>query len=285
MYQAGVVLEGGAMRGVYTAGVVDAFLDNDIEFSTIYGVSAGACHGASLLSKQRGRAFRVSVDYLDDKKYCSFSNLITTGNLFGVDMLFNRIQNELDPYDYAACEAYEGRFFVVATNVETGEAEYIQMTADDLRNKMEYMQASCSMPLVAQIVNVDGKRYMDGCIADSVPIRRALADGNQKVVVVRTRAMDYQLAPNSLLPLIRLRYRKYPNFVRGCATRHIHYADMRSFLEQAENDGRAFVLAPTKEAGVGTVCKDRQKLEAFYEIGYQDASDRMDALKAFLGDC
>ncbi len=282
MYQVGLVLEGGSMRGVYTAGVVDAFLDNDIEFSSVYGVSAGSCHGASLVSKQKGRAFRVNVDYLDDKNYCSIYSLLTTGNLFGSKMLFDTIPNELDLYDYAAFDAYAGKFILVVTNVETGEAEYIQMTSEYIRHKMAYMQASCSMPLVARIVEVDGRRYMDGCIADSIPIRRAAADGNQKNVVVRTRARGYQKEANSAMPLIRLFYRNYPAFVKGCAERHIHYNETLAFLDAEEKAGRVFLLAPTKECRVGSVCKDRRKLEALYETGYADAAARMDELKVFL---
>lgn len=284
MYSAGLVLEGGSMRGVYTAGAVDAFLDNDIAFSSVYGVSAGACHGASFVSKQRGRAFRVNVDYLDDKHYCSLYSLVTTGNLFGADMLFNKIPNELDLYDYAAFNEWPGKFVLVVTNVETGEAEYIQMTEEYLRHKMAYMQATCSMPLVARIVEVDGRKYLDGCIADSIPIRRSIADGNQKTVVVRTRSREYRKEPNPLMPVIRLKYRAYPKFVAGCAARHIQYNASVSFLEAEEKAGRAFILAPTKDVGVGSVCKDRKKLEALYELGYQDAAGRMDELRAFLDE-
>ena len=282
MYNAGLVLEGGSMRGVYTAGVVDAFLDNDIEFSSVYGVSAGACHGASLVSKQRGRAFRVNVDYIDDKNYCSIYSLIKTGNLFGADMLFNKIPNELDIYDHAAFEEYKGKFFVVVTNVESGNAEYIQMTPEFMRNRMEYMQATCSMPLVACIVETDGCLYMDGCISDSIPIRHAEDAGYSKNVVVRTRVRGYQKEANKAMPLIKMRYRKYPAFVNGCATRHIRYNETLEYIDAEEKAGRVFVIAPTKDCGVGSVCKDRQKLEAFYEIGYQDAAHRMDELLKFL---
>ena len=283
MYNAGLVLEGGSMRGVYTAGVVDAFLDNDIEFSSVYGVSAGACHGASLVSKQRGRAFRVNVDYLDDKNYCSVYSLIKTGDLFGADMLFNKIPNELDVYDYAAFEEYKGKYFVVVTNMETGGTEYIQMTPDFMRHKMEYMKATCSMPLVAKPGVVDGNLYMDGCISDSIPIRRAEADGYTKNVVVRTRVRGYRKESNKMMPIIKMWYRKYPEFVKKCATRHLRYNETLSYIDAEEKAGRVFVIAPTNGCGVGSVCKDRVKLEALYDTGYTDVTNRIDELLRFLG--
>ena len=282
MYNAGLVLEGGAMRGVYTAGVLDAFLDNNIAFASVYGVSAGACHGASFVSRQRGRAIRVNVEYLDDKNYCSFRNLFRTGNLFGPDMLFDKIPNELDVYDYAAFEEYAGKYFVVITNLETGEAEYIQMTPEYMRHKMAYMQASSSMPLVARTVEIDGNSYLDGCIADSIPIRQAEADGNQKTVVVLTRHRGYRKGKNQTMPLIKRRYAEFPTFVARCKDRHIRYNETLDYLNAAEAEGRTFIFAPTADSGVGGMCRDRKKLEALYEIGYQDAERRMDALKEFL---
>ena len=284
MYNAGLVLEGGAMRGVYTAGVLDAFLDNDISFASVYGVSAGACHGASFVSGQRGRAFRVNVDYLDRKEYCSFSNLLKTGNLFGPEMLFDTIPNKLDVYDYAAFEEFAGKYFVVITNLETGDAEYIQMTPEYMHSKMAYMQASSSMPLVARTVDIDGTPYLDGCIADSIPVRRAEADGYQKTVVIRTRPRGYRKGKNQTMPLIRLRYRNYPNFIARCKDRHIRYNETLDYLDKAEASGRTFILAPTADAGVGGVCRDRSKLEALYTIGYKDAEARMEELLAFLDD-
>ena len=190
MYEAGLVLEGGGMRGLYTAGVLDFFIEKKLAFSSCYGVSAGACHLASYMSGQRGRAYRISVDYLDDKNYCSAYSLLKTGDLFNVDMCYNQIPNELDPFDYEAAEKYPGRGVVVVTDIKSGQAKYVELK--NMRRDLVAIRASASLPLVSRNVEINGKMYLDGGMSDSIPIRKSLRDGNLKNIVVLTRPDGYR---------------------------------------------------------------------------------------------
>ena len=215
MYHAGLVLEGGGMKGIYTAGVLDLFLDKELEFSSIYGVSAGACHLCSYVSKQRGRARDISLDYLDSKYYCGVQSLLTTGNLFNVDMCYHTIPDYLYPFDHDTYLQYKGKAYSVVTNVETGQAEYLRLR--DLRKDIIKVQASASLPLVSNMVKIGGKLYLDGGMADSIPIRRSIVDGNRKSVVVMTKEVGYRRKPidKVQLALIKVRYAKYPRLVEA----------------------------------------------------------------------
>ena len=202
MHQAGLVLEGGGMKGVYTAGVLDFFLDKGIEFSSVYGVSAGACHMCSYLSKQRGRAFAVNVDYLDSSDYCSMKSLLTTGDLFNVDMCYHRIPEQLNPYDYGAFERYEGRAYSVATNIETGMPEYFRIR--DMKADIDKIRASASLPLVSRNVMIQGKPYLDGGISDAIPLQKSIIDGNMRNVVIMTKEEGYVREPFTRLDIVAL---------------------------------------------------------------------------------
>ncbi|HJC56420.1 MAG TPA: patatin family protein [Candidatus Eisenbergiella intestinipullorum] len=280
MYQAGLVLEGGGMKGIYTAGVLDFFLDKGLEFSSCYGVSAGACHLCSFLSKQRGRAYDISVDYLEDKNYCSISSLLRTGDLFGVKMCYDDIPNRLNPYDYDAFNAYPGRAFAVVTNIETGRPEYLRLR--EMHRDILAVRASASLPLVSRTVRIDGKPYLDGGLSDSVPIMHSILDGNRKNVVVLTKEVGYRREPAGNLGLIRLRYAKYPKVYELMAGRHVAYNRMLDYLEAQEKNGQAFVIRPQKKSGVGRVEKDKEKLRLLYEEGYQEASESYERLMAYL---
>lgn len=282
MYQAAAVFEGGGMRGGYSTGVIDVFLEHDIEFSSIYAVSAGACHAASFVSKQHNRAFRISTNYLHDKNYCSLKNLITTGNLFGTEMLFYRFHNELDPFDYDTFAAYQGKFYATATNLSTGDAEYIPVTAEDSHNGFPPVQASSSMPLLARNVRIGESEYLDGCIADSIPVRRAISDGNKKVVLILTRPPDHRKGKNLLLPLYWMRYHRYPNFLARCADRNARYNETMDFIQKEEDAGRIFVIRPENPLPVGVVTRSKEKLKALYDIGHNDAEKRIDELLSYL---
>ena len=282
MYQAAAVFEGGGMRGGYTAGVIDAFLDNGIEFSSIYGVSSGACHAASFVSKQRGRAYRISTDYLHDKHYCSIYSLITTGNLFGTDMLFRRLHFELDPFDFDTFASYQGKFFAVATNLKTGCADYLQLKPDSPKNGFPEINASSSMPLLAKIVHYNGNKYLDGCVADSIPVHRSIADGNKKNVLVLTRPPDYRKSPELSRPLIAIRYFRYPHFVAASRSRARRYNEVLDFIKAEKDAGNLFVIQPKQALPVGIMTKDKAKLKLLYDLGYEDTAERMDDLLAYL---
>jgi predicted patatin/cPLA2 family phospholipase len=271
MYQAGLVLEGGGMKGIYTAGVLEFFLDKDIEFSSCYGVSAGACHLCSFLSKQKKRAYRVAVNYLDNKKYCGAFSLLTTGDLFGVDMCYDLIPNYLDPYDFETFGKYEGKAYAVVTNIRTGEAEYIQLK--DMHEDIQAVRASSSMPLVSRKVKMGGEYYLDGGIADSIPIARSIADGNEKNVVIMTKEIGFTRKPESNLAILKVRYAKYPKVYERMKERDKQYNHTLDYLDEMEKEGKAFIIRPKRKSEVGRVEKDRNKLDALYEEGYRDAEE------------
>lgn len=281
MVNAGLILEGGGMRGVYTAGVLDFFLDKELEFREVYGVSAGSCHACSYLSRQRGRALAVSVDYLKDPRYCGVRSLIRTGNLFGAKMCYETIPNELNPYDHEAFEAYPGAFYAVMTDCETGEAHYQKMK--DMRRDIWAIRASSSLPLVSRMIGIHGHLYLDGGIADSIPVIQSEKNGNEKNVVVLTREEGYRKGPNGAMKLIRRLYRKYPNLVARMEDRHLRYNATLDYLEKREAQGKVFLIRPGRKVEVGRIEKDKDKLTALYEEGYSDARARWEDLKTFLG--
>ena len=232
MYQAGLVLEGGGMKGVYTAGVLDFFLEKGIEFSHVYGVSAGACTMCSYLSKQKGRALDVNIDYLDNKKYCSAYSLLTTVDLFNVNTAYNLIPEYLNPYDYEAFAKYEGRAYAVVTNIVTGKPEYLRIK--DAKKDLVAVRASASLPLVSRNVKIGDKLYLDGGISDAVPIRRSILDGNRKNVVIMTKEEGYKREPSKHLELLKVRYFKYPKVYELMKNRHISYNNMLEYLEKQQ---------------------------------------------------
>ena len=278
MIKAGLVVEGGGMRGVYSSGVLDFFIEKDLFFENNYGVSAGACHLCSYLAKQYKRAFRVNVDYLNDKRYCSVHSLLKTGNLFGAEMLYDIIPNELDLFDYDTYNKNESNFYVVITDINTGKPEYVKI--GDLKKDIIYVRASSSLPLLAQNVKINDKEYLDGGISDSIPIKKSIADGNKKNVVILTRDSTYRKGKNSLMPIIKLKYKKYPNFVKSMADRYIVILD---FIKELENNGDVFVIRPKKPVNIGRTEKNREKLEALYNDGYNDAKDCYEELLKYLG--
>ncbi len=282
MYQAGLVLEGGGMKGVYTSGVLDFFLDKGIEFSSCYGVSAGACSLCSFLSKQRGRAYHVNVDYLDDKNYCSVYSLIKTGDLFGVDMCYHKIPDKLYPYDYEAYNKYQGTFYSVVTNIETGCPEYIPIK--DMKCDIDAVRASASLPLVSRNVNYQGSLYLDGGISDAIPLRKSIQDGNAKNVVIMTKEIGYRRKPSAMASLIKLRYRKYPKVYELMKNRHNSYNETLDFIADEVRKGTAFLIQPRKSSNVGRIEKDQSKLKALYEEGYAQAEECYEDLIKFLED-
>lgn len=282
MYQAGLVLEGGGMKGVYTAGVLDFFLDKGIEFSSCYGVSAGACCLCSFLSKQRGRAYHVNVDYLDDKNYCSVYSLLKTGDLFGADMCYHRIPDELYPYDYETYNKYQGAFYSVVTNIETGYPEYIPIK--DMKNDIDAIRASASLPLVSRNVKYKDKLYLDGGMSDAIPLRKSMKDGNVKNVVVMTKEVGYRRQPSSMTRLIKLRYRKYPEVYTLMKNRHTSYNETLDFIADEVKRGTVFLIQPRIKSNVGRIEKDVNKLRALYEEGYVQAGECYEDLIKFLED-
>lgn len=282
MYQAGLVLEGGGMKGIYTAGVLDFFIDKGIDFSSVYGVSMGAANMCSYLSKQRGRARDVIVDYVDLKHYCSVESLLFTGDVFNEDMCYHLIPEYLYPYDKETFDKYEGKAYSVATDIVSGRPEYFRIR--DLGKDVDKVRASASLPLVARNVKVDGRLYLDGGVSDSIPLEKSIIDGNRKNVVVMTKEIGFTRKITSMaqLALIKAKYIKYPKVYELMAQRHINYNETLAFIERQVENGQAFVIRPGHKSEVGRIERDREKLTALYEEGYQDASAKYEELLSYL---
>lgn len=280
MLDASLVLEGGGMKGMYTAGVLDYFMKKQLIFSHCYGVSAGACHMSNYLSGQMGRSYRVGVNYVNDKRYCGMYSLITTGDIFGVEFSYHKIPTELDPYDYDAFERYPGKAFAVATDIVTGRPEYMELK--DMHRDITAVRASSSLPLVSRNVEINGRLYLDGGISDSIPIRKAVSDGASKHVVILTKEVGYRRQPTSNMRLMRLKYRNYPKFLEDMEQRHIAYNETLDYLDELEAQGSVFVIRPQHKSSVGRIEKDAQKLRELYQEGYSDARKCYAELKEFL---
>ncbi|MDR2514416.1 MAG: patatin family protein [Christensenellaceae bacterium] len=279
MLHAGLVLEGGGMRGVFTAGVLDALWDEDLLFEAVYGVSAGACHACSYLSGQRGRALRTSIEFLRDSRYMSFRSLLLTGDFFGADMVYNKVPNELVPYDYDAFLRSESRFFALLTNLESGGAEAHRIL--DLRRQMDVIRASSSLPLLSRPVAIGGRLYLDGGVAEPIPLRRSIQDGNRKNLVVLTREWGYEKKPSNMTAL-RLVYGKYPAFLRAAEGRHWEYNASLALAKEERAKGSAFLLAPEEKVVIGRFERDRSRLLALYRQGYALVSGQAGAIRAFF---
>lgn len=276
----GLVLEGGGMRGVYTAGVLDFFMEKDIWFKNTVGVSAGACHGCSYVCRQKGRAKHISIEYVDNKEYCSFSSLIKTGDFFGEEFAYHRIPEELYPIDNKAFKENGMNLYAVVTNCETGEAEYMKI--EDMFEDIEKVRACASLPLLSRFVKINGKDYLDGGVASSVPLKAFEDMGLEKNLVILTQPRDYKKSPNKALPLIKLKYRKYPKFIESMARRHETYNTELEYVRKREGENKVFVIAPEKSLEVSRIEKNKDKLRAVYETGYKDAEKAFTALKKFL---
>lgn len=275
----GLVLEGGAMRGIYTAGVLDEFLDAHICADGVIGVSAGAIHGCSYVSGQRGRSIRYYMKYVKDWRFMSFRSFFLTGDLVNVQFCYHDLPKRLDVFDHEAFESSPVDFYVTCTNVETGKAEYVRL--DEMRIKMPYLQASASMPLASRIVETDGKKLLDGGAADSVPLKAFQEMGYEKNIVVLTRPAGYRKKPSNMAP-VRLVYRKYPRFVETMESRYLRYNETVDEIERQERDGKIVVVRPSIDLKMGRMEKHPKKVLEAYCLGRRNAREKLDEVKKFL---
>ncbi len=280
MYQAGLILEGGGMKGAYTTGVLDFFLEKEIEFSSVYGVSAGAIHMCSYLSKQKERSINIGIKYGADKRYCSVWSLLFTGDLFNVKTCYDLIPNKWEPFDHETYENYKGKAYAVVTNIETGKPEYLPV--DECREGIQKIRASASLPLVSRNVRIGEGLYLDGGCSDSIPIARSVMDGNKKNVVILTKEVGYVRKPATKIGLLKLRYRKYPKIAELMKKRHIVYNETMEYLQRLEDSGKAFVIRPKKYNEVGRLEHNPEKIRALYQEGYEDAATCYEELMNFL---
>ena len=269
------------MRGIYTAGVLDVFLEEGISADLVMGVSAGAIHGCSFVSGQHGRSIRYYLKYCADKRFMSVHSLLTTGDMVGEQFCYHDIPDRLDPFDHDAFEASPMEFRVVCSNLATGKAEYIRCPS--LRGeKIDYLRASASMPFVSHIVRIDGKELLDGGACDSIPVRAALEElGCQRAAVVLTRPAGYRKKPSGA-GAARLFYRRYPEFAKALAHRYQTYNDTLDLLEALEKAGKILVIRPSADLHIARVERDPARVQAQYDLGRRDALEKLPALREFL---
>ena len=276
----GLVLEGGAMRGIYTAGVLDAFLKNNIEFDGLVGVSAGAIHGATFLSKQYGRNLRYMKKYCSDWRYMSFRSLIINGDMVGRKFCYYDIPSKLDPFDYNAFFKNKTKFYTCATNLKTGKAEFLY--PKNKHELLEMLRASASMPLVSRNVPLNGNIYLDGGVSDSIPLKAFQKMGYKKNIVVLTRPLEYVKMPEKAMPFIKLKYYRYPLFVKQNRDRHLNYNKTIEYIKAQESLGNTLVIRPSKEIRVRHAEKDTEVIQAQYDLGFRDAMNLMNKIKEFM---
>lgn len=276
----GLVLEGGAMRGMYTCGVLDVMLENDLYVDGVVGVSAGAAFGCNYISKQIGRAIRYNKKYCNDKRYVSINSLITTGNLFNTQFVYHDVPTYYDPFDQKTFEENPIPFYVVSTDIETGKAKYVNFGQGD-ENDIEWIRASSSMPLVSKPVEIEGKQYLDGGIADSIPIAWMLANEYKKNIVILTRPEGYLKKPvNGALTDALMR--KYPNLAKASKERASKYNSTLRALEGLEAKGEVLVIRPSKDLHIKRVEKNPGNLEMMYRLGRSDAEKQLNQIREFI---
>ena len=277
----GLILEGGAMRGLFTAGITDVFLEKGINFDGTIGVSAGAAFGCNFKSKQLGRALRYNKKYCKDKRYCSVKSLIFTGDMFGADFCYHLLPEKLDLFDNTAYENNPMEFYVVATDIDSGKAVYKKLDkATGLG--LEWIRASASMPLASRIVEIEGGKYLDGGVADSIPLKYFEEIGYNKNIVILTQPLEYVKKKNHLMPAFNFVYRKYPNLVKALEHRHIVYNETIRYICEKEKKGEILVIRPDKSLPVNHVSHDPDVLQKVYDLGRNTALTRLDEIKEFL---
>lgn len=277
----GIVMEGGAMRGLFTAGVTDVLMENGIEFDGGIGVSAGACFGCNYKSSQRGRVIRYNLRFCRDKRYCSLRSLIKTGDMFGSEFCYHTLPNKLDIFDYEKYNKNPMEFFVVCTDVETGRPVYKRLNTIDSEG-IEWIRASASMPLASRIVEIGDRKFLDGGISDSIPLKFMEKNGYDKNIVILTRPRNYEKKPNRSVSLVKAKYKKYPKLLRTYINRPKMYNEQLEYIRNSEAEGRAFVIAPPEDLPIGHIEHNQDKLLEVYRIGRNTAMKSLDKIMDFM---
>jgi len=279
----GLILEGGAMRGMFTSGVLDVLMENGIEFDGAIGVSAGATFGCNIKSRQPGRAIRYNKRYSHDWRYCSLRSLFTTGDLYGADFCYNVLPHQLDIFDLDTYRANPMEFWVVASDCETGKPVYKRLGTCDERD-LAWMRASASMPLASRIVEVDGYHLLDGGMTDSIPLDYFESIGYNRNVVVLTQPTTYRKSPNRLMWLMRLFLRRYPMIIKAMRDRHIEYNRTTAAIRQRAAQGDVLVICPDKPLNISRTSKNPDEMQRVYDEGRRIALAQIDEIRRFLGN-
>lgn len=277
----GLILEGGAMRGLFTAGILDVFLENNIEFDGLVGVSAGAVFGCNYKSKQIGRTLRYNLKYCRDKRYCSFRSLLLTGDMYGRQFCYYDIPERLDIFDKETYNKNPMKFYVVATDVENGKPVYRSFDRAE-GDFIELMRASASMPFVSRVVEVGGRKMLDGGISDSVPLEFFEKEGFDRNIVITAREKGYIKEKNPLSWLGGIMLRKYPNMRKAIAERHLMYNKQMEYIERREKSGEVFVIRPESPLELKHAEHDAVKLQRAYDVGRELALKKLPEIKKFL---
>ena len=275
----GLVLEGGGMRGLYTAGVLDVMMDNHFMPDVVCGTSAGVTFGVNLLSQQRGRVLRYNCRYVSDRRYISMHSWLTTDNMINKDFAYDLLPRELDPFDEETFEKSPAEFYATITNMRTGKAEYVRIT--DTWKQMDVIRASASLPIICQPVEWQGEKYLDGGLADNIPLDKCLELGCDKVIIVLTRPMDY-VRNDHIAPLCRLAFPRYKALLRTIEQRNDQYNTRIQQIKELEKQGKVFVIRPSENITVARLEKDAEKLKALHALGMKDATAQWQALKEYL---
>jgi predicted patatin/cPLA2 family phospholipase len=277
-----LVLEGGAMRGNFTAGILDYLMYHQMPLADcVIGVSAGALAGVNYVSDQPGRGVRVNSTFARDRRFLSIESYLFTGNALGKNFLFNRIQHELDPFDFETFKKSPCKFYVVATNLDTGKAEYLRI--EDADRDCDLIRASCSMPLVSTPVEYEGMKLLDGGTSDSIPVRWAMDQGYDKIIVVLTRERSFRREPEKGLAMMRRHYVTYPNYVFACEQRHNVYNTARRKCFKLEQEGRIVVLLPENPPTIKQMEHDSSAIMEIYNEGLQVAEKNFDRVREYVG--
>lgn len=277
----GLILEGGAMRGLFTAGVLDILMENGVTFDGAVGVSAGAAFGCNIKSHQIGRVLRYNTRFCSDKRYCGMSSLLKTGNIYSTDFCYGEVPLKYDPFDFETYKKDPMEFYVVSTDVETGKPVYHKY-AGMSDGGFDWIRASASMPLVSRIVEINGQKLLDGGISDSIPVEFFESLGYDRNVAVLTQPKTYKKSKNKMMPLIKIKYRKYPKFIETVENRHIMYNAETELVSEKEHNGTLFVIRPESPLPVARVEKDPEKLKEAYEIGRSAMKERLEDLLIYL---
>lgn len=282
MGKTGLVLEGGGQRGIYTAGVLDYLLEAGIRVGYVIGVSAGAACATAYLSGQKGRNYNVFIGSAGKKRYLSAGNYFSQGSVFGLKYVFDELPNGALPLDFEAADRSGIEFTVVATDCRTGLPFYKKI--DRMREGMEYLMASSAVPLVSRIFRLHGEKLLDGGASDSIPVEKSIADGNEKNIIVLTKSEGYSLREPTRASrlLTSLMYGRYPAFKASLLTRHESYNKSLALVERLEREGKALLLRPSRPMPVGKFEKDRDRLIALYDTGYEDARSRDAEIRNFI---
>ena len=277
----GLIMEGGAMRGMFTAGVLDVLMENGLVTDGAIGVSAGAVFGCNYKSHQIGRVIRYNTEYCKDKRYASFKNLVKTGNLYSEQFCYHEVPEKLDPFNEAAFAASPMDFFVVCTDVKTGEPIYHKCRKGDAEDVL-WMEASASMPLAAKIVKIGHYGLLDGGVADSIPVRFFESIGYKRNLIILTQPKGYVKKKNKFLPAIRAKYFRYPAFVEAVADRHERYNETLSYISMLEQAGKDYVIRPPIPLEIGAMERDPAQLRRVYETGRAVAQIQVEKIRDFL---